>query len=74
MKLQGASILDLVTELLIRLDAQGKLEVLQQPLTLAAILEECGCEPVEVFTRLLGEDRVAALSMSPKAASGRGRS
>jgi len=55
MKLQGASVLDLVTELLIRLDAQGKLELLPQPLTLPAILEECGHDPVEVFTRMLGK-------------------
>jgi hypothetical protein len=65
MKLQGASILDLVTELLIRLDAMGKVELVNQPL--AVILEGCGHEPVEAFTRMLGEERVAGL-MAPKAA------
>jgi hypothetical protein len=59
MKLQGASVLDLVTELLIRLDAGGKLETLPQPLTLAAILEGDGHEPVEVFTRMLGKKGAA---------------
>jgi len=53
MKLQGASILDLVTELLIRLDALGKPELANEPL--AVILEANGHEPVEVFTRMLGE-------------------
>jgi hypothetical protein len=60
MKLQGASVLDLVTELLIRLDAQGKLELLPQPITLVAILEETGHDPVIAFTRILGDARMAS--------------
>lgn len=59
MKLQGASILDLVAELLIRLDAMGKAELANQPL--AAVLEGCGHEPVEVFNRMLGDSRAAKL-------------
>jgi hypothetical protein len=59
MKLQGASILDLVSELLIRLDAQGKLDTLPQPITLAAVLEEVGEDPVAVFNRLFGDARFA---------------
>ncbi len=58
MKLQGASILDLVTELLIRLDAQGKLELLPQPITLVSILEEIGYDPVIAFTRIFGDERM----------------
>lgn len=53
MKLQGASILDLVTELLIRLDAQGKDIVIQIAApALRNILEECGHDAIDCFTRM----------------------
>jgi hypothetical protein len=71
MKLQGASILDLVTELLIRLDAQGKLEQLPQPITLVAILEETGHDPVIAFTRILGDERFAKMQAGPVAPKAR---
>lgn len=67
MKLQGASVLDLVTELIIRLDAMGKAELLNEPL--AVVLEGCGHEPVEAFTRMLGDERVAAMKLSPPKAA-----
>jgi hypothetical protein len=69
MKLQGASVLDLVAELLIRLDAMGKAEQLAN-LPLGAILEGCGHEPIEVFSRMLGDRGMKVLStgrLAPKA-------
>jgi hypothetical protein len=72
MKLQGASVLDLITELLIRLDAMGKLEQLEQLApALRVVLEDQGIEAVEVFTRMLGADhgatKAAAVTAAPKA-------
>ncbi len=53
MKLQGASILDLVTELLIRLDAQGKTDVIDAAApALRSILEECGHDALDCFIRM----------------------
>jgi len=58
MKLQGASILDLVTELLIRLDAQGKEKLVTAAApALAMVLEECGHDALDCFTRMIGPDR-----------------
>jgi hypothetical protein len=51
MKLQGASALDLVTELLIRLEAQHEL-TLEVGQHLAEVLRACGYQPVEVFERV----------------------
>jgi hypothetical protein len=51
MKLQGASVLDLVTELLVRLDAQHEL-TLNVGQHLAEVLRASGYQPVEVFERV----------------------
>jgi hypothetical protein len=53
MKLQGASILDLVTELIIRLDAKGKDDLISAAAPqLRKILEECGHDALDLFERL----------------------
>jgi hypothetical protein len=49
-KLQSCSILDLVSELCVRLSYMGKEELIGPEL--AAILRENGHEPIEVFGRL----------------------
>jgi len=58
MKLQGASLLDLVSELVIRLVAMEKTALVGE--RLGTILRECGHEPVEVFERLLGPEKAMA--------------
>lgn len=53
MKLQGASILDLVTELLTRLNAQGKDILIEQAApALRLVLEECGHDALDCFERM----------------------
>jgi len=69
-KLQGASLLDLVSELIIRLVAMERTALVGE--RLGTILSECGHEPIEVFERLLGPDKAiaaaaaAAHDVSPK--------
>lgn len=78
MKLQGASVLDLVGELVIRLAAMEKTSLIGE--RLGTILVECGHEPIEVFERILGPEagqRAAAAAANeinpPKNTDGKSR-
>ena len=72
MKLQGASVLDLVSELIVRLVAMEKTSLVGE--RLGTILRECGFEPIECFERLLGPEKAiaaaaaAANDVTPKGA------
>jgi len=69
MKLQGASVLDLVAELVVRLAAMEKTTLIGE--RLGTILRECGHEPIEVFERVLGPEMgaraaaAAAIEVNP---------